>query len=55
MMHQLTYSDMIPAIIFLVLLTAGSGFFFMNMRKIARNIKLGRNLDRNDRPRNDGW
>jgi len=38
----------IPNIIFALLLIAGIGFFVQNIKKIIRNIKLGRDLDRSD-------
>lgn len=37
--------------LFLVLLIAGFGFFIRNVKKLIRNIKLGRDIDRNDRPK----
>lgn len=37
--------------LFLVLLIAGFGFFIRNVKKLIRNIKLGRDLDRTDRPK----
>jgi len=40
--------------LFLVLLIAGFGFFIRNVKKLIRNIKLGRKLDRTDRPK-DRW
>src|SRR5688572_4784454 len=39
---------MIASIIFIILLIAGSVFFYLSVRKINRNISLGRPLDRND-------
>jgi ferredoxin len=41
---------MISSIIFLVLLTAGVYFFAANVKKIIRNIKLGRDISISDRP-----
>jgi heterodisulfide reductase subunit C len=41
---------MISNIIFLVLLLTGSWLFARNVRRIARNIKLGRETERNDNP-----
>lgn len=38
----------LPNIIFIVLLLAGVGYFTRNIRKIIRNIKLGRAVDRSD-------
>lgn len=38
----------IPNIIFAILLFAGVGFFVMNIRKLLRNIKLGKAVDRSD-------
>ncbi len=41
---------MIAQIIFLIVVLASLGFFAFNVRKIIRNIKLGRPLNRSDRP-----
>ncbi|WP_298955434.1 (Fe-S)-binding protein [uncultured Nonlabens sp.] len=41
--------EYIPNIIFTVLLIAGVGFFASNIKKMIRNIKLGREVDRSDR------
>src|SRR4051812_43229257 len=41
---------MISNVVFTLLLIAGGSFFAVNVRKIARNIKLGRNTDRSDHP-----
>ena len=41
---------MIQGIIFIILLLAGGGFFAYSLRKIIRNIRLGRDVKRNDRP-----
>ena len=38
----------IPNIIFAILLVIGVGFFVHNIKKIIRNINLGRDLDRSD-------
>ena len=38
----------LPNIIFALLLVAGIGFFVKNIRKIIRNIKLGKPVDRTD-------
>ncbi len=40
----------IPNIIFAILLVVGVGFFVQNIKKIIRNIKLGKDLDRSDNP-----
>ncbi len=37
-------------ILFAILLVAGLGFFIRNVKKLIRNINLGRDLDRSDRP-----
>lgn len=37
-------------VLFLLLLVAGFGFFIKNIKKLIRNIKLGRNIDRTDNP-----
>ncbi|WP_378187721.1 4Fe-4S dicluster domain-containing protein [Aquimarina sp. W85] len=38
----------IPNILFVIALLAGIGFFSNNVRKIVRNIKLGKDIDRTD-------
>lgn len=38
----------LPNILFIIALMAGVGFFVMNIRKISRNIKLGKDVDRFD-------
>ena len=38
----------LPNILFIITLIAGIGFFVMNIRKISRNIKLGKDIDRFD-------
>jgi len=40
----------IENILFSILLAAGAGLFTWNVRKIIRNIQLGRKLNRNDKP-----
>jgi len=40
----------IPNIVFLILLFAGSALFTYNVRKIIRNIRLGKDLNRSDNP-----
>lgn len=45
---------MVSNILFILLLTAGFGFFRINVRKIIRNIKLGRDISINDR-RSERW
>lgn len=44
----------ISNIIFILLLIAGSGLFFLNAIKIRRNILLGKNVDRSDR-KSERW
>ncbi|MCP4882674.1 MAG: (Fe-S)-binding protein [Flavobacteriales bacterium] len=39
----------LPNILFAILLMGGLGFFLKNIRKLSRNIKLGRDIDRSDR------
>ena len=39
----------IPNILFAIALAVGLGFFVMNIRKLSRNIKLGKDVDRKDR------
>ncbi|WP_438972131.1 4Fe-4S dicluster domain-containing protein [Polaribacter sp.] len=46
--------DYLPNIFFIILLVAGIGFFVMNVRKLSRNIKLGKEVDRNDN-RSERW
>ncbi len=41
---------MVLQIIFLIIATAAIVLFSLNVRKIIRNIKLGKDLDRSDRP-----
>lgn len=41
---------MIPVAAFAILLIGGSAFFFINAKKIRRNILLGRDITINDRP-----
>lgn len=43
--------QIIAQIIFLVVLVAGIGYFTRNVRRIIRNIKLGRQINRTDRPK----
>ena len=38
----------IPNILFVITLVAGIGFFTLNIRKIIRNIKLGKDINRSD-------
>ncbi len=40
--------EYLPNIFFALLLIVGIGFFVMNVRKLIRNIKLGKNVDRSD-------
>lgn len=44
----------IPNIVFALILVAGIGYFVMNVRKLIRNIKLGKDVDRTDR-KPDRW
>lgn len=37
-------------IFFAIILALGIGYFTMNVRKLIRNIRLGRDIDRSDRP-----
>ncbi len=41
---------MIANILFLILLIAGSALFTINVRKVIRNINLGKDIDRKDNP-----
>ena len=38
----------LPNIVFAIILVAGIGFFVKNIRKLTRNIKLGKSVDRSD-------
>ncbi|MBZ9631773.1 (Fe-S)-binding protein [Salegentibacter sp. LM13S] len=40
--------QIISQVLFLVALTVGIGFFVRNIRRLLRNIKLGKEIDRND-------
>jgi len=40
----------LPNLCFVALLVAGIGFFITNIRKLIRNIRLGKAIDRNDNP-----
>lgn len=40
----------LPNILFIIALAAGIGYFTFNIKKLIRNIKLGRKIDRPDRP-----
>ena len=42
--------QIIAQILFLLVLVAGIGFFARNVRRLIRNIKLGKEIDRKDRP-----
>ncbi len=39
----------LPNIFFALALIAGIGFFVMNIRKLSRNIKLGKDVNRTDK------
>ena len=39
----------LPNILFVIALAAGVGFFVLNIKKLIRNIKLGRDEDRSDK------
>lgn len=38
-------------ILFAILLVIGFGYFYLNVKKLVRNIKLGTTIDRNDNPK----
>jgi hypothetical protein len=40
----------IQNIVFIILLGGAIGLFVVNVRKVIRNIRLGKDLDRSDRP-----
>lgn len=42
--------NLIPQILFALVLAAGIGYFARNIKKLIRNIKLGKAITRNDRP-----
>jgi heterodisulfide reductase subunit C len=42
--------NIIPNIIFVVLLVLGVGFFVKNIKLLIRNIRLGKSVDRTDKP-----
>ncbi|MBS9773536.1 MAG: (Fe-S)-binding protein [Tenacibaculum sp.] len=44
----------LPNIVFAIILISGIAYFIMNIRKLIRNIKLGKDIDRNDR-KSDRW
>ena len=44
----------IPNIFFAIILIAGIGYFVMNVRKLIRNIKLGKEINRTDR-KSERW
>ncbi len=46
--------DFIAPIVFALVLIAGIGYFTMNIKKMIRNVKLGREVDRSDR-KNERW
>ena len=46
--------ELLPNVLFVVLLAVAVGLFAKNVRKINRNIQLGRAIDRNDRS-NERW
>lgn len=46
--------ELLPNVLFVVLLAIAVGLFAKNVRKINRNIQLGRTIDRNDRS-NERW
>ena len=42
---------MINSIVFILLFVVAVAFFWRNVKKISRNIKLGKDLDRKDNPK----
>ena len=38
----------VPNILFIIALVAGIGYFVKNIRKVIRNIRLGKDVDRSD-------
>ena len=43
--------DFLDNVLFAIVLAIGFGYFFMNVKKIIRNIKLGTAVDRSDNPK----
>jgi heterodisulfide reductase subunit C len=43
--------EYLDSILFAILLSIGFGYFFMNIKKITRNINLGTAVNRNDNPK----
>ena len=43
--------NIMPNLIFLILLAAGVGFFARNLKRIIRNIKLGKEVNRSNQPK----
>lgn len=43
--------DFLDNVLFAIILAIGFGYFFMNVKKIIRNIKLGTAVDRSDNPK----
>jgi len=43
--------NLLPNIIFAIILILGIGFFVKNVKKIIRNIKIGKDIDRKDQPK----
>ena len=43
--------DFLNNVLFAIVLAIGFGYFFMNVKKIIRNIKLGTAVDRSDNPK----
>ena len=41
----------IPNLLFAIILLSGIGFFAQNVKKLIRNINLGRDIDRTDQPK----
>ena len=42
--------EFLPNILFFIILLVGIGFFIKNIRSITNNIKLGKDIQRNDKP-----
>ena len=47
-LHKTINMQYIPNLIFAIVLIIGIGFFVKNIRKLIRNIKLGKAVDRSD-------
>jgi len=42
--------QIVAQILFIIALVAGIGFFAKNIKRVIRNVKLGKQVDRSDKP-----